>query len=332
MGSRRSIRLPRTIRFYRRRGFFLRIFVVLAFAGLAAPVAAQTERTTTPSSERHRTIVVGRVSDDPKKHFSRLEKMATYLAQQLGDLGIDTGKVVLARNANSMTRLLREGKVDFISETPFSAIQFIEEGGAELLLREWKKGVAAYRTVFYSRKEDGVTSLADLRGKKVAFEDPGSTTAFLVPLAMLRLEGLDAVELSSIRDEPPADKVGYAFARSELNMALWVTRGIADAGAFSNLDWDDFSRTPNKPKQALRIFQSSKPIMRSVLLVRGGLQPEVKARIKEILLNMHTVPEGKDILNAYDKVKKYDEIEGEAAASLAHVRRMVAAVRDELNR
>jgi phosphonate transport system substrate-binding protein len=148
---------------------------------------------------------------------------------------------------------------------------------------------------------------------------------------MLRLQGLETVELSNVRQDVPMGKVGYAFTRGELNMVSWVSRGIADAGAFSNLDWEDSARTPENPKDALRVFHQGNPVMRSVLLVRSGLRPDLKVKLKRILFSMHADPDGKEVLQAYNAIKKFNAIGPEAAASLAEVRRLMSVIREKLN-
>jgi phosphonate transport system substrate-binding protein len=155
-------------------------------------------------------------------------------------------------------------------------------------------------------------------------------SAFLLPLAILRREGLEPVELSSPQAVPPAGRVGYVFAKSEVNVVTWVARGLVDAGAISDGDWDERARTPKPLKAQLEIFHTSKPFIRSLIVARRGLRPEVKARVREILLDMHEDPEGADVLKAYYKVKKYDEIEGEVAESLSEARRVFMFIREEL--
>jgi phosphonate transport system substrate-binding protein len=159
----RSVRPPGVIRFRRLGRVGLLLFLALTLAALARPLSARADQKSSSAVERHRTIIVGRVTDDPKRHYPALEKIADYLTKRLGDAGIVAGRVVIAKDVDRMTRLLEDGKVDILSETPFSAIQFADRVGAELLAHEWKKGVAFYRTVFYTRREGGVTSLADLR-------------------------------------------------------------------------------------------------------------------------------------------------------------------------
>ena len=276
-------------------------------------------------------IVVGRISEDPKKHYPRLKRLADHLASNLKGFEPTSGAVVVAKDLETMAGYLRSGQVDILSETPFSALRLVEETGAEILLREWKKGVAEYRTVFFVHRDSDINTFKDLVGRIIAFEDKGSTSAFLVPLSVLKREGYDLVRLSSPRRAPPRDKIGYAFALGEINIAAWVATGIADAGAFSDLDWKEVVRTPEKIKNDLRIFFTTKPIIRSVVVVRGDMSAQLKDRIKNVLVTMHADAEGREVLKEYYKVKRYDEISGGAAQSLERLQRLLDSIRQELN-
>ena len=293
--------------------------------GAGAPALAEETTAAPQTAGREHTLVVGVVTKDPKKQFPKLQAMADYLASRLGDRGIERGAVVAAADNEAMIRLLRTGAVDVLSETAFSAVRFATEAGAEILLREWKKGVAEYRSVFITRRDSGIASLADLRGRKIGFEDPGSTTGFLLPLAILKRQGLTAVEIAH-RDRPASDTVGYAFADEEVNIAAWVARGIVDAGAISDQDWEDVQRTPDPIKQDLVIFYASEPLLRSSILARGGLDQGLKAELKALLAAMHADAAGQEALEAYYGVAKYDEIAGAARQGLDMVRQLYPLV------
>lgn len=312
---------------------WLVLFLPLLFLsfGQRAVEAGEGWATAPELAARERTFVVGRVSENPKKVYPRLEKLAKYLARRLEPLGITAGGVLVAKDNREMISYLRHGDVDLVAESVLSSILYSEEAGAEILLREWRNGVPEYHSIFFAREDSGIKRLADLRGKKVAFEDRGSTSAFLWPLATLKREDLEPVELSSPREEPPSDGVGYAFAMSEENIVAWVALDLADAGALSNQDWDDTDSAPEALKEGLKIVHTSKAIIRALVLTRKGLRPEVKAQVKEILLNMHNEPDGVDVLRAYNRVKKYDVIEGEVAESLDEAHRVFALIRKELD-
>ena len=203
---------------------------------VSMPVAAAPGSTQLAANADTGPIVVGRISENPKKHYPRLKKLADYLASNLTGLGPTSGAAIFAKDFETLASFFRSGQVDIVSETPFAALRLVEETGAEILLREWKKGVAEYRTVFFVRRDSDINTFKDLVGRTIAFEDVGLTSAFLMPLSVLRREGYDLVRLSSPREAPPRDKIGYAFAGSENNIAIWVATGIADAGVFSDMD------------------------------------------------------------------------------------------------
>lgn len=280
--------------------------------------------------DRTATIVVSSVHKDAKKHFPRAEALAKYLAAQLRDLGIERGAAVVAMDLPEMIGLLDAGCVDLVSETVFAAIHLSRQSDADFLLLEWKKGVAEYRSVFVTQIGNDIESIADLRGRRIAFEDRGSTSGFLLPLAILRQAGLNPREVSP-RTPPVDGAVTYSFADEEINIAAWVVQGIADAGAISNQDWEDILRTPGPLKDQLRIFHSSEPVPRSIILARGGLDAQIKARVRRLLLSMLGDPAGKAVLEVYNDVTRYEEIVSTVAADIARAGGLYDLVAEAMN-
>jgi len=294
-----------------------------------APSGASAAGNDVQIANRTNTLVFGRVSGDTVKTLKKLDPMVRYLTKRLSHLGYAQSDTVVVRSNQEMAQLLRSGQVDLVSETALSAFLFAESADAQLLMREWKKGVAQYNTALIARPESGITRLENLRDKVVAFEDAGSTSGFLYPLAVLRQAGLELVP-GRRGQRPPPGKVGYIFTNGEVNVAAWVARGLADAGAISNLDWEDIARTPNSFKADLSVFYEGSPIMRSVLLVRGDLDPEVKAALKQILSTMHDDAEGREVLKAYYKVKRYDEIAGAVEQDMNRLREVYQFIKDAM--
>ncbi|WP_240992078.1 phosphate/phosphite/phosphonate ABC transporter substrate-binding protein [endosymbiont of Riftia pachyptila] len=303
---------------------------VIALAALllcatAPPVLAEAENL------RAQTLVIGKVSDSPRKHFTRLKPMVDYVGKKMRDLGITRTRVLMAKNNAQMIRYLQQGKVDWVTETLFSSILFEQQAGAEIILRKWKKGVPGYHTVFITRKESDIHNLEDLKGKRLALEDPGSTTAFYIPAGILQEAGLELELLSNPRQHPAPDKVGYAFAKGEINIATWVHKGLADVGAYNNLDWNTPDHTPPVFKKDLRIFHRSSDLPRGFELVRPGLDTSIKQRLIEVLKNTHRDAAAEAVLNAYQQTAKFDEISAETQAILDHVREHSAVARGNLH-
>ena len=273
--------------------------------------------------DRASTLMIARVSGNPRRHYNALGALGAYIAPRLADVGIASYRVRLARNNEEMIDWLRSGEVDLVMETPFSALTFERHAGAELLLRAWKDGVPSYRTIFFARKDGPISSLADLGGKVIAFEDAGSTSGFLVPLTTLRQNGLLVRPQVAEAQHYAASEVRYLFAGSEINVAAWVMRGRVDAGAFSDMDWNNPAKMPPAFKRELTIFDQSPEIIRSLVLVRKGLAEPVKQRISRLLRAMDENVEGRGALGAVYMTRRFDALEGDVARSLDDLRRLV---------
>lgn len=269
---------------------------------------------------REETLVIGVISSNPKKAFKRTQPIADYLAQNLQQRQITNAQVVVAKDITQMTLWIKNGQVDLVSETVFSAYDLVQNAGAQLLARRWKSGVAEYSSVFFSKSNQGVDSLDDLRNKNIAFEDRGSTSAFFIPAAILLDQGYELYEVTSPRELPPEGKIGYFFSDElsksggERNMMNWVHRNIVAAAAFSNLDWE--KEIPEQVQRQLQIIYTSQPIPRSLMLVRPNMPLELKQDILMLLLSAHQNEQGKQALNAYKKTEKFDAITSDVEQSM----------------
>jgi phosphonate transport system substrate-binding protein len=277
-----------------------------------------------------RTLVIGKVTENPKKLYRYLKPMVDYAVKHMQDLGFTDGKVLMCKDNRQMISYLRQRKVDWITETPFSAAIFEKKAGAEIFLRKWKKGVPEYHTVFFTRKDSDIFTLSDLKGKTIAFGDSGSSTAFFIPAAVLIHEGLTLTQLATPREKPPGEMVGYAFSGQEINTATWVYRGVTAAGAFNNIDWEKDDHVRKFFREEMRIFHKTKSFPRAVEVVRKDLDPRVKQRLKSILLNAHNDPEAKKVLHFYQKTKKFDELDEKSLAERDEVRLLLKIVQSEL--
>ena len=278
------------------------------------------------------TLVLGMVTNNPKKNYGRLKPIVDYAAAQLADVGITGGAVLFANTNIELMQFLDEGRVDWVTESVISALQFEEIANAEVFLRRWKSLVPEYHTVFITQENSDIHSIADLAGRRIAFEDPGSTSSYFVPLVALGDAGLELVELGSHTEMPPPGRVGYVFAGSEINIAIWVAKGRVSAGAYNNLDWANPDDTLRAIRDDLRIFHESEPLPRAVELVRADLDPAVKERLRETLLNAHLDRAAEDALTAYSRTRRFDLFAGQAKAGINAARRSYAEIRTMLER
>lgn len=262
------------------------------------------------------TLVLGRVSDDPKNHYAQLKPLLDYVVPRMHDVGIREGRILMARDVQQMASYLRRGRVDWISETASAALTYVQRANGRMLVLTERSGVDRYHSVFLARRDAGINSLDDLRGHSIAFQNPFSTSAYVAPAMQILDAGLKLEVLLSPQDRPAPDAVGYLFAESESNIATWVYKGLADAGAFSNLDWNDLDRLPAHIKQDLLIFAEGDDFPRGVEVVRDGLAPAVSARLRDVLLEAGDDPVAREPLRRFFRTTRFLPMNDAAERSL----------------
>lgn len=267
-----------------------------------------------------RIVVMAAVSDDPQRYVSAMKPLADYMAARLSAYGVVGVEIVVAENRDQLIRLLRDGRVDWVTETAYSAAVLENEANAEILLRKWKYGVPSYQSVLFVRHDSDIESPTGLLNRRVAFQHPGSTTGYFLPRARLEVSGLQLRELRSIREQGRPGAVNYLFSGSEYNSAMWVHKGLVEAAALSNLDWQNDSVVPPNVRGDLRVIYSSEPIPRALELVRKDLHPAIKRALKSILLSAHNDPEASDALRAYHMTLRFDELDQESLEALRRMR------------
>ncbi|MEM7612613.1 MAG: phosphate/phosphite/phosphonate ABC transporter substrate-binding protein [Pseudomonadota bacterium] len=266
-----------------------------------------------------RVLVMGVISDNPSDDIARLKPMAAYVQTALASTGIENVEVLVVPDRNQMINLLRDGRIDWVSETAFGAIYLQERANARLLTRKWKDGAATYRSIFFARKDSPVNEIIDLRDRVLAFEHRNSTSAFFMPASIMSSMSLPLESLSTPRETPRDGSFGYVYSGNEYNTAIWVHKGLVDAGVLSNTDWQNTSMIAPEIIADLKVFARSDELPRAIEVVRGDLDAELVARLRNILQTMHTDPEAADALAAYHNTTRFDELSEDDRLTLASI-------------
>ncbi len=302
--------------------------VGLLFSGtsaLADEMPATSSRAIYGDKDSDKRLVIGSVTNAPRYNFGQMQPLSMYILDRVKDLGIEAVMVVTTDTHEQMIQLMREGHVDWISATPYAALMYEREAEAEFILTKKSRGRGDYRTVFFTRSDSGIKSLDDLRGKTIAFEKPGSTSAYFLPAMELLGAGLTLVKLDSPRESAPADSVGYVFSGDEVNSSTWVHKRISDAAAFSDEDWESEWRTPIGFRDDLKIFHQTAKVPRSLEVVRPGLDPLLRTKIVHSLLELNDHREGGEIARGYYHASDFAMLTSDQNVELDRIRKVINA-------
>ena len=265
-------------------------------------------------------ISVGSINPSPKEEITKFQPFIDYLAKHLNKFGITKGEVVVAGSMEEMASLIKNDKVDIFIDSSFPTIKVCRFSGAKPFLRRWKKGNKEYSSVIFVRKDSGINTLSDLKGKIIAFENPYSTSAYLVPKAILLKEDLTLTEKREIGEGVSSDEVGYIFAQDEENIMVWVLRKMVFAGALDNIEYESFA---HDSLGELKVLVESVKMPRQVVSHRANLRPELVSEIERVLINMDKDEEGKKILKVFEKTAKFDKFPKGVDESLKPIKELM---------
>lgn len=260
-----------------------------------------------------KSLALGIVSEvaqsEIEKHF---RDFVGYVAKRVYAESAGSGKVIIAPTPFELAKLLEQRRVDFFLETVYSTyrLNYVHNVG-KVILRRHKGGQAEYQSLIFTKRNGPIKRLEDLRGKTVVFEDPGSTSGYLLPKLFLQKQGLKLVEKRGFDPNTPPATTSYMFAYSQDKLVDRVRQQQAHAGAFSD---DDYASLSEAVKGEFTVLARTEKLPRNLVSVRADLDPKIAARIEDILLGMIDDEAGRRILEKTDRTTKFDRLPGGEAA------------------
>lgn len=216
-----------------------RTLATVALAGVIASAAAQQPLTVS-------------IGFNPTQNSDQLSAaanaIASYLEKQFG--GAVEVKVYMPTDYRGLIEAMGSGNLDFAFFPPDGFVIANQEIGAQVLLKSVRFGNPYYWSAIVVRKDSGITKLADLEGKSIAWVDPNSAAGYTFPRAALIQAGINPDDFFSKQ----------TFAGGHDAAVLAVYNGTVDSAAvFANDDqnksgaWTQFLDA-NQAKDLTAIF------------------------------------------------------------------------------
>lgn len=181
-----------------------------------------------------------------------------------------TTRWVGSRSYADVIENLRNGTADMAYLGPFSYVEAQDSFGVRLMARTRdKKQREFYYSTIMTRRDSGITSLSELKGKSFAFTDPKSTSGFLFPMVGLKKAGLYIEDFSRV-----------IYVKRHANSLLSVYNGHVAAGAVSSTAREKV----DVDLRRLKLLWQSAPIYRGPWVARKDLSDDAFTRIQNALL------------------------------------------------
>ena len=213
--------------------------------------------------------------ENPEKLLGDIETITQWLGQEIG---VPVEGFVTFDHAAAV-EALRNGDADisFMGGLPFVLAE--KEIGAVPLLSEVYRGAPTYTGRIFVRKDSSIETLADLKGRDIAFADPISESGYMYPLAEFEKAGL--IE-SPGKAEDFFGRVFFAGGYQQAMQAM--AAGLVDAAGASQ--YADLLLTPDQQAEVTWIAESP-AIPSHVVIARPGLDPDLTQRFTAAMMKLN---------------------------------------------
>ncbi len=246
----------------------------------------------TPKAKPAQKLTIGLLPEqDLFVQKRRYAPIARYLSQKTG---MEVELKILRRYGNIIENF-KSGHLDGAFFGSFTGALAIKALGVEPLARpEYADGNSTYYGMIFVRKDSGIKTAADMKGKVFAFVDKATTAGWLLPLHYFHENKIENYE-TWFRET--------YFAGTHEDAIHDVLDGKADVGAAKNLIFDQFVNEGKDAKKELEVLAVSPRVPDNTLAMRQDLDPLLMARLKKILLTMHETPDGIKALKEFGAVR-----------------------------
>ena len=243
---------------------------LLMMAGLAAPSPAAD-----PSWPKEITFAL--LSTENASEITR--RWGPILAQLEKDLGVKV-KSVTATDYRGTIEALKFKKAEIGHLGPKSYVEASTNNYANvepIAQLQLANGSLGYRSCLIVHSDSDLFSPEDMAGKTFAFNDPNSTSGYLVPSAFFMME---------LSVDPKKYFSKITFSGSHEASILAVANKKVEVASTNLPDLQQLTREGKVPRGALRVIWVSKLIPNDPIVVRKDMPASLRSAIQESLTTM----------------------------------------------
>jgi phosphonate transport system substrate-binding protein len=255
------------------------VFIVALLAIIPVPPAVHAEQP---------RILIGLIPEmNVFKQKERFRSLGLYLEKKTG---VAVEFTILSRYGNIIEQF-KSRKMDGAFFGSFTGAHAIQKLGVMPVARPVNPDKSStYHGRLFVRRDSGIRTVRDMKGKKMAFVEKATTAGYIFPIAYLRRNGV--TDIDSFFSE-------YFFTGSHDAAVRAVLSGQADVGAAKHSIYDMVRREDPRVDRELMIIADSPPVPSNGLCVRKDLEPGLRNRLRSALLGLDSDPDGRPVLERF---------------------------------
>jgi len=187
-----------------------------------------------------------------------------------------------SRNYEEFDRKLYSGHFDFAMPNPYQTVNALKHG-----YRVFGKMADDddFRGIILVRRDSGIKTVADLKGKAVSYPAPTALAATMMTQYYLHTHGVDIN-----RD------IENRYVGSQESSIINVLRGHVAAGATWPVPWKTFSQENPQLAAQLEVKWQTEPLQNNGWVVRKDIPAEIANKFASLLFNLNQHEQGREML------------------------------------
>lgn len=213
--------------------------------------------------------------------YKLFKPMAAYLSEQLQR----EVQLVTAKDFKTFWKGVVDKKYDIVHYNQYHYLKSHKAYGYQVILKNEEFGQDALAGSLLVRKDSGINSVADLKGRRIAFGGgPKAMIAYIVPVYLLQQAGLHKDDYEAI------------FAKNPPNAVLSVFYHQIDAAGAGDKVLELNMVKSQIDIGHLKHLLTSEPIAHIPWAVKPGMADSLRDKIQQAMLKLNDTELGKRIL------------------------------------
>jgi len=238
---------------------------------------------------------------NPQKLSEAYQPLVDHLNRQIPGVRIE---LEASRDYQVYEQKFRDREPEFLLPNPWHTLQAIKLGYHVIAMAG---DAEDFRGLFVVRRDGGIKTPADLRGKVVSYPSPTALAAAVLPQYYLHTHGIDVN-----RD------IQNSYVGSQESSIMNAYLGKSAAGATWPPPWRLFQRDHPAEAAQLELVWETPPLLNNSVMVRDDVPPALRDQVRKALIELAQTTEGKAILGgmetarfhpadnaSYDAVREY---------------------------
>ncbi len=191
-------------------------------------------------------------------------------------------KLEASRNYEEFERKLYAGHFAFAMPNPYQTLQSLKY---DYHIFGKMSDDEVFRGIILVRKDSGINTVTDLKGKAVSYPSATALAATMMPQYYLHTHGININK-----------DIENRYVGSQESSIENVLRGHVAAGATWPVPWTSYSaKHPDKAAQLVVRWETA-PLLNNGWVARNNVPPDIQEKVAQLLFNLQNHAEGQAML------------------------------------